>query len=86
MSDATCEFELCERGVNSRGLCGTHYMQRRQGRELTPIRTYIKAVVDEKGRVCTECGEYKLNHEYYQRMVGKASKCKDCAIKKYGGN
>ena len=84
MSD-TCEFDGCERAVSSRKLCGTHYMQRRRGVELTPIRSYVRSDADEKGRVCTECLEYKLNDEYYIRPHSKNTKCKQCHIKKYGG-
>lgn len=35
-----CDFEGCERGATARGLCQTHYMQQRSGKELTPIRAY----------------------------------------------
>lgn len=86
MSDTTCAFDGCGRAVNSLGLCQTHYIQQRKGRELTPIREYKRSQRDEKGRVCTECSEYKLNDEYYVRKDGSQNtKCKECHINKYSG-
>lgn len=79
---SVCGFEGgCDRKASSRGLCATHYMQMRSGNPLTPIRSYKKPERDEKGRVCTECDEYKLNEEYYR---DKSTKCKECHIRKYG--
>lgn len=38
MNDAiTCSGPECDRAISRRGLCGTHYSQRRAGKSLTPI-------------------------------------------------
>lgn len=34
----TCTFEGCPRYVKAHGLCQSHYMQRRRGRQLSPLR------------------------------------------------
>lgn len=34
----TCNFDGCERAARTKGLCGTHDMQKRLGLELRPIR------------------------------------------------
>jgi len=37
--------------------------------------------VDENGRVCTQCYEYKLWFEFYihcNGVNGRSSRCKDC--------
>lgn len=34
----TCGFPPCDRGVTAKGLCGGHYQQQWQGRDLTPLQ------------------------------------------------
>ena len=38
INDRSCTFDGCERQHLAKGLCATHYQQRRQGRELRPLR------------------------------------------------
>lgn len=41
-----CSFDGCHRNVKSIGLCGTHYIQKRKGNELTPIRGVYRPIED----------------------------------------
>lgn len=75
-----CSFEPCEREVHCADLCSTHYMQQRKGKPLTPIRSYKRAVRGEEGRVCNNCGQYKLNDEYYSE---RKTACKECSRELY---
>jgi len=83
MSNAACAFEKCERKAKSKlgkdgdgpAYCQTHYVQYHKNGTMTPIRSYTKAPRDEKGRVCTGCGQYKEYSEYYDSV---RAKCKEC--------
>lgn len=45
-----CQFEECNRKVEAKGLCHTHYQQQRAGKPLTPIR------LKDAGRGCKADG------------------------------
>lgn len=36
--DQKCKYEGCERGFDSKGLCGAHLAQKARGEELRPVR------------------------------------------------
>ncbi|WP_328691422.1 HNH endonuclease [Streptomyces phaeochromogenes] len=75
-----CSFEGCENPAGSNGLCRSHYMQQYLGKELTPLRKKVMALVDDNGRVCTECDEYKTYENFTKTSGGDRyrSKCRAC--------
>lgn len=39
---ASCTFPGCVNSITALGLCGAHYMQKRRGRDLTPLPAYVE--------------------------------------------
>lgn len=82
-ADVRCYVSLCERKVQSVGLCHSHYTQKNTGKPFTEIRRRVLAHRDESGRVCTECMTYKAWNNFYRASDKKSykAKCKECTIK-----
>lgn len=82
-AEVRCYVSLCDRKVQSLGLCHTHYTQKTTGRPFTEIRRRVTAHRDEKGRVCTECMTYKPWKNFYRSSNKKSyrAKCIECTIK-----
>lgn len=88
MSEAMCEFPECTgtRDQKSLGLCQAHYMQRRMGLELRPVRRMkgygIALARDEAGnKFCTRCdGWYPVTEFQIGRRNadGLTTWCKSC--------
>jgi hypothetical protein len=79
MTTTQCSFDSCFRFAVRVGLCHTHYMQRRRGKPLTPIRAYRdpkpdqprriarpSLVRDEQGRKrCNLCTQWLAVDQFY---------------------
>ena len=52
-----CSYDGCHRNVKSIGLCGTHYIQKRKGNELTPIRGVYRPAEDRFMELVDSSGE-----------------------------
>jgi hypothetical protein len=71
-ADACCEFAGCDRPVKAGGLCSGHYMQRREGMQLRPLKQRAKGhvcVVDGCDR--TRHGLGYCNAHYLQVLKGE---------------
>ena len=85
--DEPCEFEGCDKTAKTRfqgsgqWLCSGHDQQRRDGRELTPLRDNMPSYINDRVRKCTGCEKIKGVHDFYFRPNGTShSRCKECAI------
>ncbi|UOF80472.1 endonuclease [Caudoviricetes sp.] len=55
-----CMFEGCDRPVDSRGLCQSHYLQKRRGGQLRPLQHQIHgASEEERFRAHTAAGSVR---------------------------
>jgi hypothetical protein len=73
-----CTFESCERKVHAKGLCSAHYMQKRAGIELRPVRQSFSTEKDRKAGASVRS---KRVHQKKVEMVNaiKAEQgCADC--------
>lgn len=85
-----CAADDCDRPAtthyrdDAEPYCPTHYNQRRAGIEVTPIKHYAFAAVDDEHRRCRTCDEVKPNGEFYRHSRGRGyqSECKACMIKR----
>lgn len=78
-----CTFNGCDKDVANKGLglCAGHYWQHRNGKTLTPLRSYKKSNIGIEGyRRCNFCEEIKKTSEFYKRTDrhGYYSRCKGC--------
>lgn len=77
-----CKFEGCERTPRAKGYCTGHYQQYLAGLTMKPLKPNRRLHIDEEGRVCTRCDEYKPWSEFYRikhdTFDGYRSKCKVC--------
>lgn len=73
-----CQFEGCGKTVVARGWCMGHYHQWYEGRDLKPLRRFVRTPQDANGRVCTECFQYKTWDNFYVSQGKRRSKCKRC--------
>lgn len=82
----TCAGPECDRDAGKSGLCATHYKQRWDGRELTPIRAYLIYEDDSHPgqRLCKTCLQWKDRDEgfYNNSRGGKQTECRPCMIKR----
>lgn len=82
-----CSHPGCDRPYLQAGYCNTHYQQKWLRGYTTDIRVYRQTRVDDNGRECTKCDEYKPWTEFYDKpdggANGKQSQCKDCWIAYY---
>lgn len=85
-----CSLDFCHRKAEVKAknagikVCRGHYQQDYLGINFKPIREHRMLRKDAKGRVCTECKEYKTYDNYYKRWNGTATEyhatCKKCMI------
>lgn len=84
-----CSLSYCDREAlgpakNTKEIvCRAHYNQDWAGKEFSPIRVYQKKHMDQTGRVCTTCDEYKGWDEFYtrsNRQRNKQAECKACMV------
>lgn len=79
-----CTFQGCGLRAISRGLCNGHAIQRKNGKQLTPLaRRRRSDVRDDQGRKqCTGCDEWKDPEEFYRRegrhRDGLSTYCRRC--------
>jgi len=76
-----CTFGGCDRQVYAVGLCRPHYIQRRKGNNLTPIRQYNR--VHDGKKKCTRCGEVKTLDNYTFTPEGyPTTMCRPCTAER----
>lgn len=81
-----CSFPECHRPFEGNGLCTGHNRQLRQGKELSPLRQYIKndGSVPEGQKLCRSCHIVKSLDDFEgKRHDNKAIHCKNCNRLKY---
>lgn len=76
-----CSFPGCDKKSLGQNLCTGHYQQKRNGKELTPLKKPEQdnyPVVNGK-KQCRECKEVKSVSDFYQ-VKGASPKldCKSC--------
>lgn len=80
-----CAFKGCTRevGVRKSGLCIAHYNQQWAGKELTPLRPYVKRKKAPEGYLhCKNCDSFKKVDDFYTRTNGVPHHhCKTCMIR-----
>lgn len=75
-----CQYEPCDRDVIAKGLCMTHYQQRRRGKELAPIQEPRRKPNES---YCLTCDTQKAREDFYIRPNGRLqNECKACVIKR----
>lgn len=78
-----CAFPGCERPRSCKGLCPSHYAQKRKGRPLSPINDRVPPTLrDDQGRKrCATCKRW-LDLDQFRRNVrapdGLQSNCRRC--------
>ncbi|MFD7900151.1 endonuclease VII domain-containing protein [Streptomyces sp. NPDC059743] len=85
-----CSFGECGRELHSHGLCRTHAMQRRRGRELAPIRAYgtfdkgDPEAVGAARRVTRDWELYRLSPEQ-SALLRDTAQCHICRTEQPSG-
>lgn len=85
MTAETCEYGPCDRAPHSRGLCGTHYQQRRRGEALHPphsTRRLSRTTPEQRRRTARESdlkNRYGISlSKYEQILAGQGGACAIC--------
>ncbi|MFD3560118.1 hypothetical protein ACFWVU_10650 [Streptomyces sp. NPDC058686] len=77
-----CNFPECGRKYRSTGLCDSHLRQKKQGRELTPLRA--RNVKPRESKSCRGCGDEKALTEFREHRHGyRIGLCRDCEAESY---
>lgn len=64
--DLPCSFEGCDHQQSAKGLCGGHYLQQHEGKELRPLRRRSPRIPRDGNCLYTGCGRIVAARGYCQ--------------------